>query len=136
MPPSSIFKALPFSSEFDFACQDGYYSNMQILLKIGYKTLPLPIVAKNSILNVTEFLYLSLKTSPYTKATPVLCENQSFFLLFWNVAIFIEIHCVFLCYFLQHDEVFFISLLAGCYHYLVFLDSINCYSKSKLLVKE
>ena len=43
---------------------------------------------------------------------------------------------VFLCYFLQYDEVLLISLLDGCYHYLVFMDPVNGYSKSKLLVKE
>ena len=42
---------------------------------------------------------------------------------------------VFLCYFLE-DEVFFISLLNGCYHYLVLMDPVNGCSKSKLLVKE
>ena len=42
---------------------------------------------------------------------------------------------VFLCYFLQYDEVLLISLLDGCYHYLVFMNPVNG-SKSKLLVKE
>ena len=50
--------------------------------------------------------------------------------LFRNVATFIESHCVFLCYFLLS------SLLEGCYHYLVFMDPVNGYSKSKLLLKE
>ena len=99
------------------------------------KTLPLPVAAKSSILNVAEFLDPSLKTSPYTKTSPVSCENKSFF-LFQNVANFIESHCVFLCYFLQYDEVFFISFLDGYYHYLVFMDPFNGCSKSKLLVKE
>ena len=53
------------------------------------QTLPLPIVAKSSILNVEEFLDLFLKTSPCMKTSPVLCENQSFFLLFANAATFI-----------------------------------------------
>ena len=69
------------------------------------QTLPLPIVAKSSILNVAEFLDPSLKTLPCTKTSPVSCENQSFFLS-RNVANYIESHCVFLCYFLQYDEVF------------------------------
>ena len=41
-----------------------------------------------------------------------------------------------LCYFLQYDEVFLISLSDGCYHYLVFMDPVKDCSKSKLLVKE
>ena len=53
------------------------------------QTLPLPIVAKSSILNVEEFLDLFLKTSPCMKTSPVLCENQSFFLLFANAVTFI-----------------------------------------------
>ena len=48
--------------------------------------LPLPIAAKSTILNLTEFLDLSLKTSPCTKTSPVWCKNQSFFLFFQNVA--------------------------------------------------
>ena len=71
--------------------------------------MPLPIVAKSSILNVSEFLYPSLKTSSCTKTSPVLCENHSFFLLFRNVTTFIKSHCVYLCYFLQYDELFLIS---------------------------
>ena len=63
------------------------------------------------------------------------CENESFFILIQNVATFIESHFVFLCYFLQYDEVFLINLLDGCYHYLVFADPINGCSKSKLLVR-
>ena len=55
------------------------------------------------MLYVAEFLDPSLKTSPYKKTCPVSCENQSFFLLFQNVATFIESHYVFLCYFLQYD---------------------------------
>ena len=69
------------------------------------------------MLNVAQFLDPSLKTLPYTKTSPVSFENQSFFLLFRNDATFIESHCGFLCYFLQYDEVFLISLLDGCYNY-------------------
>ena len=72
------------------------------------QALPLPIVAKSSILNVLEFLDLSLKTSSCTKTSPVLCEFQSFLLLFRNAAIFIVSHQVFLCCFLLYDEVFLI----------------------------
>ena len=99
------------------------------------QTLPLPTVAKNSFLNRVEFLDPSLKTWPCTKTSLVLCENQVFFWLFWNDA-FIESHCVFLCYFLQCDEVFLISLLDSCYHYLVYMDPVNVCSKSNILVEE
>ena len=88
--------------------------------------LSLPILAKSSILNVAEFLGPSLQTLPCTKTSSVLCGNQSFFLLFWNVASVT---------FLQYDEVFLINLLDGCYDYQVFMDPVNR-SKSKLLLKE
>ena len=71
------------------------------------QTLPLPVVAKSSILNVAEFLDPSLKTLPCTEPSLASCENQ-YFLLFRNVPTFI---------FLQYDEVFLISLLDGCYYY-------------------
>ena len=68
---------------------------MQILLSVGCKPYHYQ-VAKSSILNEAEFLDPSLKTLPCTKTSRVLCENHSFFLLFWNVATFIKSHCVFL----------------------------------------
>ena len=37
--------------------------------------------------------------------------------------------------FLPYDEVLLSSLLGVCYHYLVFMDPVNGYSKSKLLLK-
>ena len=92
------------------------------------QVLPLPIAAKSSIFNVVEFLDLFLKTSPCMKTSLVSCENQSFFLLFRNVATFIESHCVFLCCSLQYDEVFLIRLLEGsCLSYF--------YWSSQLLFK-
>ena len=42
------------------------------------KFLPLPIVAKSSILNVAEFLGPPLKSSPCMKTSPVLCEISLF----------------------------------------------------------
>ena len=105
------------------------------LLAIGCKPYHYQ-VANSSILNEAEFWDPPLKTSPCTKTSHVSCENQSFFLLFRNVATFIESRCVFLCYFLQYNEVYLISPLEGCYHYLVFMHPVNGYSKSKLLVKE
>ena len=38
----------------------------------------------------------------------------------------------FLCYSFQYDEVYLMDLLDGCYHYLVFMDTVNGYWKSKL----
>ena len=76
-------------------------------------------------LNVAEFLDPSLKMLLCTKTSPVLCENQSFILLFQNVATFIKSYCVFLWYFLHYGEAFSISLLDGCYHYLVFMDPVG-----------
>ena len=91
--------------------------------------LPLPVVAKSSLLNVAEFLDSSLKTSPCTKTSPVLCENQSFFLLFRNLVTFIKIHFVILYYFLLYLEVLLSNLFDVCYHYLVFMDPVNGCSK-------
>ena len=82
---------------------------------------------KSSILNVAEFLDLSLRDSPCTENSPVLCENQSFFLLFRNVVAFIKS----LYYLLPYDKVRLCSLLLplSCFYG-------SSYSKSKLLVKE
>ena len=74
---------------------------------------------------------IHMETSPQTKTSPVLCENQSFFFISKCFH-----HCVFLCYFLQYDAVFLIRFLDGCYQYIVFMDPVNGYSKSKLVVKE
>ena len=45
--------------------------------------------------HVAESLGPSLKTSPWTKTSLVVCENQSFFLLFQDVATLIKIQCAF-----------------------------------------
>ena len=71
---------------------------MQILLSIACKPYHYQ-VAKSSILNEAEFLDPSLKTLPYMKTSRVSCENQSFFLLFQNIATFIESDCGFLLLF-------------------------------------
>ena len=130
-------KAWPFSSDFNFICKD--YRVTAATCKYYCLLVANPATTncckKLNILNVAEFLDPSLKTLPCTKTSPVLCEKKSFF-LFRNVANFIESHCVFLSYFLQYDEVFFIDFLDSCYHYLVFMDPVNGCSKSKLPVKE
>ena len=92
-----------------------------------YNFLLLSIIAKSSILAVVEFLDLSLKTLPCKKTSPVFCKNQSFFLLFRNVTTFIKS----LYYFLLYGEVLLRSLSDICYHYLVFMDPVSGYSKSK-----
>ena len=104
----------------------------RILDEAHYNFLPLPIVGKRSILNVAEFLDLSLKTSPCTESCPVTCESHSFFLLFRIVVAFIKN----LYYFSPYDEVLLCSLFDIYCHYLVFMESVNGYSRSKLLVKE
>ena len=126
-------KAWPFSSDCKFARTDGPVT--ADITVHWLQALPLPVVGKSSIVNVIEFLELSFKNLAMHKTRLVLCESQSCFLLFWNVATFIESHCIFLCYFFQYDEVFLISVLDGYYHYLFFMDPVNGCSKSKLLVK-
>ena len=83
----------------------------------------------------TFYRYQLLQRAACTETSLVSCENQSFFLLFGNVFIFIKSHFVFLCYFLPYDGVLLSSLLDVCYDYLVFMDPDNGYSKAKLLVK-
>ena len=106
---------------------------MQLLLSIGCKPY-ITNCCKEFYLKVPRSVFQ--KAPPCTKTSPVLCENQPFFLLFRNVATFIESHCVFLCfffYFSQYDEVFWSVF---CYHYLVSVDPVNGCLNSKLLVKE
>ena len=101
------FKAWSFSSNFNFACKDGWVATATCKYYF-----PLVVSPETSISNVAEFLDPSLKTSPCTKTSPVSCENKSSFLLFRNVATFIENHCVLLCYLLQyHDDQPFRRLL-------------------------
>ena len=76
-----------------------------ILIKLPCKYY-CPLVVNPTITNcckelhhVAEFLHAPLKTLPRTKTSPISWENRSFFLLFRNVATFIESHCVFLLLF-------------------------------------
>ena len=111
------FKAWPFSSDFNFAFKDGRVTTATCKYYC-------PWIVSPTITNCCKKLHLkcgrvsrsALKMLPCMKTSPASCENQSFFLLFQNVATFIESHCVFLCYFLQYDEAFLISLSDGCYH--------------------
>ena len=83
----ATFKAWPFSSVFNFGCRDGRVTAAtckycQLVISQSNealcKFLPIPIVAKNSILNVAEFLDPTLKTSPSMKTSPVSCETSLF----------------------------------------------------------
>ena len=83
----ATFKAWPFSSVFNFGFKDGRvttatYKYCQLVVSQSdealWKFLPIPIVAKNTILIVAEFLDLPLKTSPCMKTSPVSCETSLF----------------------------------------------------------
>ena len=73
----AVFKAWPFSSNFNFACKDGGV----IAATCKYYC---PLVVNPTItncckeLNVAKFLYPSLKTLSWTKTSPVSSENRSF----------------------------------------------------------
>ena len=84
---SKINKKDPFSSIFNFTCKDGLVTPATCkyyLLVVNpsdeafYKFLPLPTIAKITILNVVEFLDLPLKTLPFMKASLVSCETSLF----------------------------------------------------------
>ena len=78
----SAFKAWSFSSDFNFPCKDGRITAATCEYYCPLAVNPtLPIFSKSSISNVAEFLDPSLKTLPCTKASPVSCENQSFFFI-------------------------------------------------------
>ena len=83
----ATFQAWLFSFVFNFGCKDGRVTTATCkycLLVVSSsdealrKFLPLPIVAKNSILNVAEFLDPPLKTSPCMKTSLVSCEASLF----------------------------------------------------------
>ena len=131
---------MPPSSNFNFACKDGRVT--AVTFRYCSLVVSPTVNTKSSILNVAEFLDLSLKISPLTKTSPVLCENQYFILkmcILKNTSKYGHLYrktVCFLCYFIQYEEVFLSRLLESCYHYLVFMDPVNGYSKSTLLVKE
>ena len=60
------------------------------------KALPLLIVAKSCILNLAEFLDLSLKTLPCTKTSLTSCESQYFFLILKFCYLFQKLLCFYL----------------------------------------
>ena len=100
----AVFKAWPFSSTFNFARKNSQVNSATCKYYCLFFC--------GSLFNLTitklqrapsEFLDMSLKTWAFTKTSQISRENQSFSLLFRNVAIFIESHCIFLCYLLQYD---------------------------------
>ena len=83
----ATFQAWLFSFVFNFGCKDGQVTTATCKYCLSVvspsdealcKFLPLPIVAKNSILNVAEFLNPPLKTSPCMKTSLVSCETSLF----------------------------------------------------------
>ena len=104
----ATFKAWLFLSVFNFACKDSQ-------------------VTKDS--QAPSYMWQSSWIHHAWKLVRF-CVKPVFFLIISKCATFIESSFVFLCYFLLS------SLLEGCYHYLVFMDPVNSYSTSKLLLKE
>ena len=129
----AAFKTWLFSSHFNFASKDDRVTTATCKYCL--------LVVSPTVTNCCKELHLKYgkhSRSIFDNFTmhenqSGLCENQYFFLYFENVATFIKSYCVFLCYFLQYDEVFLVSLLNGCYHYLVFMIPVNGCSESKLL---
>ena len=100
----AAFKVWPFSFDFNFACKNSQVTAATCKFYCPFFFFSVIYqFAKSTILNKVEFWDPSLKWSPFTKTSQVLSESQPFSLLFLNAAIFIESHCVFQCYFLQHD---------------------------------
>ena len=135
--PDAAFKAWPFSSDFNFAWKDGqataatykYYCPLVVnpIITNIYKEFYLKCgrVPRSVFQNVAmheNIVRFWVKTSPFSYCFEMWSPSSKVTVLF--------------CYFFQYDEVFLISLLDGCYHYLVFMDPVNGCWKSKLLIKE
>ena len=90
----AAFEAWSFSPDFNFACKNGWVT----AAACKYYCL---LVVNPTITNCCKEVHLkcgrapnlSLKTLPCIKTSPVLYENQCFFLLFRNVATFFQNHC-------------------------------------------
>ena len=131
----ATFKAWPFSSDFNFACKVGR------LTAATCKYYCLLVVNPTATNCCKEFHIKCGRVYRFVFENVAMHENfsgfvwkQVFFLLFPNTTTFIESHCVW-SLLLFTVWWFLISLLDGCYHYLVSMDPVNDYSKSKLLVK-
>ena len=112
------FKAWTFSSNFNFICKDG---RVTVAICKHY----CPLVVNPTITNWCKDLHLEygrVRRSVFEKVA--MHKNKSFFLLFEMLPPLSKV-IVFLCYFLQYDEIFLIRLLECCYHYLICLDPVN-----------
>ena len=131
----ATFKVWPFASDFNSACKDGRVTTETCKYHCSLVISPtITIVVKSSILNVAEFLDPSLKTSPCRKTRPISSENHSFFLLFQNIATFIESHCFSLLLFTAWWSIFdkpFRRLLP----LFCFYESSQCLFKVKITCK-
>ena len=132
----ATFKTWPFSSSFNFACKYGrvtiatrkYYcllvvdpaiTNCCKELHVIWGRVPWSVFENVAIHEELPgfkwkplyFLIISKRCNLYQKS---LCFSRLLFTVWW----------------------FLISLSDSCYHYLLFMDPVNSYSKSKLLVKE
>ena len=130
----ATFKAWLFSSDFDFSCKDGQVT------AATWKYY-CPLVANPTITNCCKELHLKCGRVSYIcfwkchHAWKLVrfCVKTSLFLLFQNIALS-EVTVFYSDTF--YDDMFLISLLHGCYHYLVFMDPVNVCSKSKFLLNE
>ena len=120
----ATFKAWPFSSVFNFACKDVRVTTATCkycLLVVSpsdevlCKFPQLPILARNSILNVAEFLDPPLKTSPCMKTSPVSCETSLFSYHFemWppllKIIVFLIFAIPFFCFYQSSANLLMIS---------------------------
>ena len=132
----AAFKTWPFSFDFNFACKDGRVTT-------ATSKCYCPLVVNPTITNCCKEFHLKCGKAPRSVFENIaIHENYSSFM--WKPVFFLYSKMfpslskviVFFSYFLQYDEVFLISLLDICYHYLVFVDPVKGCSKSKYLVKD
>ena len=113
----AAFKTWPFSSDFNFACKDGRVT----AATCNYYC---PLVVNPIITNCCKEFHLKWYSS-YIRLenVAIIPENYSSFMwkpvIFHYFKMFPPLSRVSNCYFLQYDEVFLISFLDCCYHYLV-----------------
>ena len=128
------FKAWSFSSDFNFACKDGR------ITKATCKYYCL-LVVNSAITNCCKEFHLKCVRVPRSVFENVtIHEDLSGFVskpvFFLVISKCCHLYRKSLCFSLLPFTVWwsiFISLLDGCYHYLVFMDPLNGCSKSKLL---
>ena len=96
----ATFKAWPFSSDFNFACKDGrvttatckYYCPLVVNPTITHCCKELHLKCDRVSRSVFEKVAMHKSYSGFV-------WKPVFFLLFWNVATFIENHCVFVTFY-------------------------------------